>query len=51
MRHPGRVHAMVLDSPLLSADDIDVVRQAARRSLWDGDDPETAELAPKVADS
>ena len=48
VRHPGRVHAMVLDSPLLSADDIDVVRQAVRRSLWDGDDPETAELAPKV---
>lgn len=48
VRHPGRVHAMVLDSPLLSADDIDVARQAARRSLWDGDDPETAELAPKV---
>src|ERR1700712_2256887 len=48
VRHPDRVHAMVLDSPLLSADDIEVVRQAARRLLWDGDDPETAELAPKV---
>lgn len=48
VRHPGRVHAMVLDSPLLSADDIDLVRQATRRLLWDGDDPETAELAPKV---
>lgn len=48
VRHPGRVRAMVLDSPLLSADDIDVVRQATRRSLWDGTDPETAELAPKV---
>jgi proline iminopeptidase len=48
VRHPDRVHAMVLDSPLLSADDIDAVRQAARRVLWDGDDPETAELAPKV---
>ena len=48
VRHPGRVHAMILDSPLLSADDIDVVRQATRRLLWDGDDPETAELAPKV---
>ena len=48
MRHPDRVHAMVLDSPLLSADDIDAVRDATRRLLWDGDDPETAELAPKV---
>ena len=27
VRHPGRVHAMVLDSPLLSADDIDAVRR------------------------
>lgn len=48
VRHPDRVHAMVLDSPLLSADDIDLVRQATRRLLWDGDDPETVELAPKV---
>ena len=48
VRHPGRVHAMVLDSPLLSADDIDAVRTATRRVLWDGDDPDTAELAAKV---
>jgi pimeloyl-ACP methyl ester carboxylesterase len=48
VRHPDRVHAMILDSPLLSADDIDVVRQATRRLLWDGDHPETAALAPKV---
>jgi pimeloyl-ACP methyl ester carboxylesterase len=48
VRHPDRVHAMVLDSPLLSADDIDDVRRATRRSLWDGADPETAHLAPKV---
>jgi proline iminopeptidase len=48
VRHPDRVHAMVLDSPLLSADDIEVVRQATRQRLWDGDHPETAELAPKV---
>jgi proline iminopeptidase len=47
-RHPGRVHAMILDSPLLSADDIDVVRAATRRVLWDGDEPETAGLAVKV---
>jgi proline iminopeptidase len=48
VRHPGRVHAMILDSPVLSADDIDAVREATRRVLWDGDNSETAELAPKV---
>ncbi|MBJ7338002.1 alpha/beta fold hydrolase [Mycolicibacterium sp.] len=48
VRHPARVRAMVLDSPLLSADDIDEVRIAVRRALWDGDDEETAELAEKV---
>ena len=31
VRHPDRVHAMVLDSPLLSADDIDAVRDETRR--------------------
>ena len=44
VRHPDRVHAMVLDSPLLSADDIDASATPTRRVLWDGDDPETAEL-------
>ena len=48
VRHPDRVHAMVLDSPVLSADDIDAVREETRRLLWSGDDPETADLAPKV---
>jgi pimeloyl-ACP methyl ester carboxylesterase len=48
VRYPQRVHAMVLDSPVLSAQDIDAVRDAARSVLWNGDDPETAELAPKV---
>ena len=48
VRHPDRVHAMVLDSPLLSADDIDAVRVETRRVLWDGDAPEAAELAAKV---
>ena len=46
--HPDRVHGMVLDSPVLSAHDIDAVRDATRRLLWDGDTPETADLAPKV---
>lgn len=48
VRHPDRVHAMVLDSALLSADDIDAVRDETRRVLWDGEDPDAAELAPKV---
>lgn len=48
VRHPGRVHAMVLDSPVLSANDIVAVREATRRVLWDGDNVETASLAPKV---
>jgi proline iminopeptidase len=48
VRYPDRVHSMVLDSPLLSADDIDAVRDETRRVLWDGDDPDAAELAPKV---
>jgi pimeloyl-ACP methyl ester carboxylesterase len=50
VRHADRVRAMILDSPLLSADDIDLVREATRRVLWDGDEPETAELAVKVRD-
>jgi proline iminopeptidase len=48
VRHPNRVHAMVLDSPLLSADDIAAVRDETRRVLWDGDDTDAAALAPKV---
>ena len=45
VRHPNRVHAMVLDSPLLSAHDIDAVRDETRRVLWDGNEPEAAELS------
>ncbi len=48
VRHPARVQAMVLDSPLLSNHDIEDVRETIRRVLWDGDDPETESLAPKV---
>jgi proline iminopeptidase len=48
VRHRDRVHAMVLDSPVLSANDIDAVREETRRLLWDGDDPETAALAHKI---
>ena len=48
VRHPGRVHAMVLDSPLLNRDDIEIVRRELRGLLWHGSDPETADLAAKV---
>jgi proline iminopeptidase len=48
VRHPQRVHSMILDSPVLSGDDIDEVRAAIRRVLWDGKDSDTAALAPKV---
>lgn len=48
VRHPGRVAAMILDSPLLAHDDIDQVRAATRHVLWDGNAPDTAVLAPKV---
>ena len=42
--HPARVHAMILDSPLLNHADIEIVRRALRGLLWDGSDP----LAAKV---
>jgi proline iminopeptidase len=43
VRHPQRVHAMILDSPVLSGDDIDDARSAIRRVLWDGNDPDSDE--------
>ena len=49
VRHPNRVHAMVLDSALLSARDIDAVREATRRLLWEGDHAETAGSRPRLA--
>lgn len=48
VRHPERVAAMVLDSPVLSANDIEVMRTAIRGLLWEGADAATAMLAPKV---
>jgi len=48
VRHPDRIHAMILDSPLLSADDVDEVRTAVRQVLWDGVGEDSAELAEKV---
>ena len=48
VRHPARIHTMVLDSPLLSAEDINEVRAQIRRVLWEGVVPEDADLAAKV---
>lgn len=48
VRHPSRVRAMILDSPLLAGDDIELVRTTLRAVLWHGDDPETTELADKI---
>ncbi len=48
VRHPGRVGAMILDSPLLNRDDIEIMRTELRRLLWHGGEPGTADLAAKV---
>jgi pimeloyl-ACP methyl ester carboxylesterase len=48
VQHPDRLQAMILDSPLLSNHDIETVRDAIRSLLWDGDEPDAIELAPKV---
>src|ERR1700741_4349074 len=42
VHHPGRVRAMILDSPLLSRHDIVIVRRAIRRLLLMGDSHENA---------
>jgi pimeloyl-ACP methyl ester carboxylesterase len=47
VRHPARVFAMILDSPLLDHDDIDVVRRNIRSVLWHGQ-RDTEEVADKV---
>jgi proline iminopeptidase len=48
VRHPERVQAMILDSPVLSNTDFEAAREAMRRKLWDGDDAQTTEVAAKV---
>jgi pimeloyl-ACP methyl ester carboxylesterase len=48
VRYPQRVQGMLLDSPVLSGNDIEAVRSTIRRVLWDGTDSGTADLAPKV---
>ena len=47
-RHPARVHAMILDSPVLSGGDIDLVRETLRAVLWHGSHPDTSDLAGKI---
>ena len=44
VRHRDRVHAMVLDSPLLNSNDFDVVRRACRDLLWNDDSPLAAQV-------
>ncbi|WP_432563791.1 alpha/beta hydrolase family protein [Kineococcus sp. SYSU DK003] len=49
VRHPHRVAAMVLDSPMLSVEgDLAVSRAYRRRLFWNGADPATAEVATVV---
>ncbi len=48
VRHPGRVRAMILDSPVLSHHDIALIRDAIRRLLLMGERPKTTALAAKV---
>jgi proline iminopeptidase len=48
VRHPRRVKAMVLDSPVLSAQDIEAIRDAIRGLLLKGEVAGTEELAAKV---
>lgn len=47
VRHPARVFTMILDSPLLDHDDIEVVRRNIRSVLWHGQ-RDTEEVADKV---
>lgn len=46
--HPERVHGLVLDSPLTSADDELVSQQALRAAYWEGTVPGTDTLAATV---
>ncbi|QGF23166.1 alpha/beta fold hydrolase [Raineyella fluvialis] len=48
VRHPARVHAMVLDSTLLSAEDHHDVRAHARSLLWEGERAATAAAAHRI---
>ncbi|MGP5681205.1 alpha/beta fold hydrolase [Brachybacterium alimentarium] len=43
--HPDRVHSLVLDSPLTSADDELIAQQTMRAMYWDGTVPSTSTTA------
>ncbi|MGO1283648.1 MAG: alpha/beta fold hydrolase [Brachybacterium sp.] len=43
--HPERVHSLVLDSPLTSARDEAIAREALRGLYWEGTDPSSATTA------
>lgn len=43
--HPERVHSLVLDSPLVSAQDEVIAQRALREAYWEGSDPQTADIA------
>lgn len=43
--HPDRVHSLVLDSPLTSAQDEAIAQQALRETYWDGIHPSTGTTA------
>lgn len=47
-RHPQRVAGMVLDSTVLSAQDHHEARRVSRERLWEGGDPQLADLAAKI---
>ncbi|QHO91998.1 prolyl aminopeptidase [Actinomyces sp. 432] len=49
VRHPERVEALVLDSPILDPeDDLKAARGYRRRLLWDGDDAATHAVAAQI---
>ncbi|MFI7588455.1 alpha/beta fold hydrolase [Spongisporangium articulatum] len=51
VRHPHRLAALVLDSPVLSVvDDLAVIRANRRRLFWDGAEPALAPMAAAVRD-
>lgn len=43
--HPGRVHSLVLDSPLTGAGDEAIAQRALRARYWDGTEPATSSTA------
>ncbi|MGP4014814.1 alpha/beta fold hydrolase [Saccharopolyspora sp. 5N708] len=47
-RHPERVAGMVLDSPMLTAQDGQTARTNLRRLFWQGAEPHTAAVARKL---